>query len=209
MSGKKNNIKVSLQGKFSAEEYQYHHVTEGCDGQWGILHTTNVPYPLGDLGTVLLPLAPFVACPKCQAAYMLPGFHEFLEKSIASQLVVSEKVLSANEIRFLRLIFNLNQKEVIEAIDMESVSYYSKCETGKEPLGSDKQVRLKIFYATKLGINRADDYHTINLTSSRRESSEVNPIQNLQSFIQKEQIEKLANAFSREHNLNDITSKHA
>jgi hypothetical protein len=158
------------------------------------------------LGTVLIPIVPFVACPKCQAAYMLPGFLELIEKTIACHLVVSDRVLAAIEIRFLRLAFDFTQKEVTEGIDMESISFYSKCETGKEPLGSDKQVRLKLLYATKLGIKQADDYHKISLTSSRRDTGESAPVLNLKNFLPKEKIEQLANIFKAKHHLKDLPS---
>lgn len=210
MSGKKDKkVNVSLKGSVSSSDFVHHHLTKDCDGSWGILHTSNVPYPMDALGTVLLPVAPFVACPKCQAAYMLPGFLELIEKTIACHLVVSEKVLTANEIRFLRLAFGLTQKEVVGAIDMESTSYYSKCEMGKEPLGSDKQVRLKLLYATRLGINQTEDYHKISLTSSRRDTVESNPVLNLTSVLPKAEIRQLEDKFKADHHLSDLPQRYA
>ena len=207
MSGKKNKkVEVSMKGEISSHDYTNHHVKSGCDGTWGIMHSNSVPYPIDVLGTVLLPIVPFIACPKCEAAYLMPGFLELVQKTIASHLVVSDKVLSAKEIRFLRLTFGLTQQGVVDAIDMESTSYYSKCETGKEPFGSDKQVRIKLLYATKLGINQAEDYHKISLTSLRRESNETNSVLNLKSFFPQEKINQLSNQFKIEHHLKDIPS---
>lgn len=205
MSGKKEKkVSLSLTSDVSTHDFHYHHKKAKCDGVWGVLYSQHVPYPIDGLDTVLLPVLPFVACPKCEAAYMLPGFLELIEMTIASHLVVSDKVLTAKEIRFLRLAFSLTQQEVIDAIDMESKSYYSKCETGKEPLGSDKQVRLKLLYATRLGINHAEDYHRLSLTSSRRETVTENHVLNLKDILSKEKIETLASQLKAEHQLIDL-----
>lgn len=205
MSGKKDKkVEVSMKGEMSSHDYTNHHVKNDCDGTWGVMHSTNVPYPIDALGTVLLPIVPFIACPKCEAAYLMPGFLELVQKTIASHLVVSDKVLSAKEIRFLRLTFGLTQQDVVDAIDMESTSYYSKCETGKEPFGSDKQVRIKLLYATKLGINQAEDYHKISLTSTRRESSEINPVLNMKTVLPQKEIEVLTSKFKSKHHLEDF-----
>lgn len=211
-SGKKKTIKTSLTGTFKQENYSCHHVTSDCDGAWGILHSLDAPYPIDGLGTALIPMVPMIACPKCKAAYMLPGFLDFIEKSIAAQLIVSDRILLHNEVRFLRLSFGLTQQEVVDAIDAESVPYYSKCETGKAgfALSADKLVRLKLFYATKLGINRVEAYHKINLTSARRNSvDKVSPVIDLQSVFANEpraRLKQLELQFKTKHKLKDLPS---
>lgn len=207
---KSKSIKTSLSGTLNHEDFACHHNDQSCKGKWGILHSINSPYPLDCLGTVILPMVPMIACPACKAAYMLPGFLDFVEKSIATTLIVSDRILLPNEMRFLRITFDLTQQEVVDAIDAESVSYYSKCETGKPgvALASDKQVRLKVFYATKLGINRAEDYHRINLTSTRRDSQDTdNPINTrLQSIIKKgnDDLSKMESRFKQKYQLREI-----
>jgi hypothetical protein len=209
-SKKNKTIKTSLSGTLNQQDFACHHIDQSCKGKWGILHSFNSPYPLDCLGAVILPMVPMIACPVCKAAYMLPGFLEFVEKSIATTLIVSDRILLSNEIRFLRVTFDLTQQEVVDAIDAESVSYYSKCETGKPgiALASDKQVRLKVFYATKLGINRAEDYHRINLTSTRRESQDdESPINSkLQIIIKKgnDDLTKMENRFKQKYHLSEL-----
>jgi hypothetical protein len=191
--------------KFAQQDFSHHHVDPKCSGSWGILHSTNVPYPLDGLGTILLPSAPFVACKECHAAYLLPGFLDLVENAIACNLVISEVILTPSQLRFLRLKFDLTQQAVVDAIDAGSVAYYSKCETGKAgvSLSADKQVRLKVFYATLLKINRAEDYHRINLTSDRRADA-VCSVVDLKKLIRKEKIEEIAVKFKKEHGLRDL-----
>ncbi|MBF0441906.1 MAG: hypothetical protein HQK54_08390 [Oligoflexales bacterium] len=204
-SGK--NVEISLTSSFSQNDFANHHINQKCTGTWGILHSTNIPYPIDGLGTVLLPFAPFVACKECHAAYMVPGYLDLVENTIACSLIISDKILTPNQIRFLRLKFALTQQQVVDSIDAESVAYYSKCETGKPgfALSADKQVRLKLFYATELKINRAEDYHKINMTSSRREdeSSSCSVI-DLKKLIHEEEIKKITLKFKKEHGLTDI-----
>ena len=204
MSGKK--VKISLTSSFSQNDFAGHHINPSCKGIWGILHSTNVPYPIDGLGTVLLPFAPFIACKECQAAYLLPGFLEFIENTIACSLVINDKLLAPNQIRFLRLKFGLTQQQVVDAIDANSVSYYSKCETGKPEvaLGADKMVRLKLFYATQLGINRAEDYQKISLTSDRGEDNALCPVIDLTNLTNKAQIQEIEESFKKEHGLVDL-----
>jgi hypothetical protein len=203
-SGKKT-VKISLAAEFAPEDYKYHHRLVDCDGGWGVLVQENVPFPLNGLGTALLPMAAFVACPKCKAAFLLPGFQDLIERSIATELVLNERILTPKELRFLRLTFDLTQQEVIDEIEADSVSYYSKCETGKpgHALSVDKQVRLKLFYATKLGINRAEDYHRIHLTSAKRDEPEQGPVINLHDSID-ERIEELKRDFQEKYHLEDL-----
>jgi hypothetical protein len=206
-SGKKKTIETSLSGTFKQEEFSCHHLTPDCNGTWGILHSLNAPYPIDGLGMAVVPMIPMIACPKCKAAYMLPGFLGFMEKSIAVQLIVSDRILMPSEIRFLRLTFDLTQQQVVDAIDAESVAYYSKCETGKPgfALSADKQVRLKVNYAAKLGIDRAEDYLKINLTSARRDSvDKVSPVVDLQTIIANDRLQELEKQFKAKHKLKDL-----
>jgi transcriptional regulator with XRE-family HTH domain len=166
MSGKEN-IAVTLKSSLNIEEYKNSHTPIDCDGKWEIKKLENIPYPLEAIGIISLPLAIVLQCPKCGATYFVPGFEEFVRRVIATQIVISSRPLGFSEIRFLRIMFGLTQKEVIEAIDLESVSYYSKCENGKEELSLDKQVRLKLHYACLLGIKNRNDYLTINKTTRR------------------------------------------
>lgn len=93
-------------------------------------------------------------------------------------------------------MFGMTQREVVDQIEMDSVSYYSKCETGKSgsSLGSDKQVRLKLLYATKLGIRSPEEYLKINLTSAKREPSAPGALIEFQKRLQPD-IEKIAAEF--------------
>jgi hypothetical protein len=209
-SGKKKIIEASLSGTFKQEAYDYHHLAPDCDGTWGLLHSFNTPYPMDGLGMVVMPMLSTIACSKCKAAYMLPGFLDFVEKSIAAELIVSDRILLPNEIRFLRLTFDLTQQQVVDAIDAESVAYYSKCETGKAgfALSADKQVRLKVYYATRLGIDRAEDYLKINLTSARRDSAgDVGLVVDLRKVMAKNrlgQLKELERRFKAKHKLKDL-----
>ena len=54
------------------------------------------------------------------------------------------------------------------------------------------------------GINRADDYHKIKLTSSKREQQEESPVLNLSSFLPSAEIEKLTNKFKQDHHLREL-----
>ncbi len=189
MSGDVKTLSVSLAGKFSAADYKNHHQTVDCNGQWDIQIQSNVPYALNAIGTVILPIGAFVACEKCRAAFFLPGFEELVERTIALQLVVNDRLLNNKEIRFLRLAFDLKQSEVAEGIEMGSESYYSKIETGKVSLSPDKQIRLKLLYATKLGVNSAEDYHAISMTNAEREILEPAEVLRLAGPRLKEQLE--------------------
>lgn len=206
MTSGEKRVEVSLAGQFRQEDFTYHHQAPGCDGAWGILIQQNVPFPLNGLGTVMLPVAAFITCPKCQAAYTLPGFQDLVEHVIAMNLVVTERILAPKEVKFLRLMFGLTQQAVIDEIELESVSYYSKCETGKPgfALSPDKQVRLKLLYATKLGINSAEDYHRINLTSGKREQSDVGLLIDLKPHFQPK-VEKLAAEFKLQYHVEDLS----
>lgn len=205
-SGNKK-IGITLTGKFKHEDFSYHHHNQECTGTWNLKLQKNVPFPLVGLGTTLFPMAVFVVCPTCKAAYLLPGFQDFMEQSIASYLVVSDKLLTPQEIKFLRVMFEMTQKEVVDQIEMDSVSYYSKCETGKSGfiLGSDKQVRLKLLYATKLGIRSPEEYLKISLTSAKREQSGPGALIEFQKRLQPD-IEKIATEFRSKFRIPEIST---
>ena len=206
MTSGDKKIAVSLAGEVRQEDFIHHHQDPSCDGTWGLLVQNNVPFPLSGLGAVLLPTACFVACPKCKAAFFLPGFQGLVEHILATNLVVNERILAPKEIKFLRLMFGLTQQEVIDEIEMESVSYYSKCETGKTgfAFSPDKQVRLKLLYATKLGISSAEDYHRISLTSGKREQPEGGGLLvDLEARLEPN-VAKLAAAFKSKHRIEDL-----
>ncbi len=205
-SGKdKKRVEISVAGQVRQEDFSYHHQEPTCDGSWGILIQKNALFPLNALGTALLPMAPFVACPKCKAAYLLPGFQDLVEHTIALKLVVSDRILMPKEIKFLRLMFGLTQQAVIDEIELVSVSYYSKCESGKQgvTLGPDKQVRLKLLYAIKLGIHSAEDYHRINLTSGKRDQVEPGVLIELRP--NPEAVEKLKADFKSQFHVQELS----
>lgn len=205
MTSGNKRVDVCLAGEFRQEDFVYHHQTPDCGGTWGILVQQNVPFPMSGLGTVMLPMAAFVTCPQCKAAYTLPGFQDLVEHVIATNLVVTERILAPKEIKFLRLMFGLTQQQVVEGIESESVSYYSKCETGKPgfALSPDKQVRLKLIYATKLGISATEDYHRISLTSAKREQPEPGLLVDLNSHLQA-RLEQLTADFKSQYHVQDL-----
>jgi transcriptional regulator with XRE-family HTH domain len=165
MSGKKK-VTITLDGTFNLNDYANSHSTIGCNGKWEVKEFENIPYPLESMGIISLPIALVIQCPKCGSTYFIPGFEEFIRKIVATRIVISRRPLKDSEIRFLRIIFGLTQKEITEAIALESISYYSKCENGKEHLSIDKQVRLKLHYAYLLGIAGSKNYYTINRTTN-------------------------------------------
>jgi len=210
MKSGNRKIGITLTGKFKHEDFTYHHQNQNCTGTWSLMIQKDVPFPLVGLGTSLFPMAVFVVCPTCKAAYLLPGFLDFIEHSIASYLVVSDRLLTPQELKFLRVVFGMTQRDVVGQIEMDSVSYYSKCETGKTgfSLGSDKQVRLKLLYATKLGIHSPEEYRKISLTNAKRDQSERRSLIEFQRRLQPD-IEKIAAEFRVNFRIPEIiTVKH-
>jgi hypothetical protein len=65
-------------------------------------------------------------------------------------------------------------------------------------------VRLKLFYATQLGINRAEDYQKISLTSDRGEDNALCPVIDLTNLTNKAQIQEIEESFKKEHGLEDL-----
>lgn len=159
---------VTLNSKINLAEYDNAHSDLNCKGKWQFNVCRNIPYNVDVLGIVQVPLVPFIACPECKASYLMPGFEELLDKTLAFQLIANKKILTPNQIRFLRIAFDLTQQDVSDFLEIQR-TYYSKTEStkGNVALSPDKQVRLKLFYAEKLGIKDVDLlYKMIQIDSS-------------------------------------------
>lgn len=150
-SGKK--LTVKYHDRFKMADYDNAHRETGCAGKFGVIVKQDVPYPVSALGIIVVPVIPFIHCPTCGAAYVPDSYRLFLDRVLAVQIMTSGNILSPDQIKFLRMVFDLNQSAVAKAIQVTR-SYYSKTEnkTSEERLGEDKQIRLKLFYAQKMGI---------------------------------------------------------
>ena len=148
-----NPFTIQVESQFSYDDYQNAHTDFSCSGSWSIKVCHHTPFNVDGLGIIQVPLIPFIVCSTCQASYVMPGFEEFLDKTLVFQLIANKKILASNQIRFLRLAFDLTQEDVAQFLKIER-TYYSKTESlkGTVTLSPDKQVRLKLFYAQKLGI---------------------------------------------------------
>jgi hypothetical protein len=161
-------FEVTLKTTFNPDDYEYSHSERNCRGNWKLIEVNDVPYCMDTLGIMNIPRAMMVQCEQCKSCFFLDGFEEWIRKVIAAHIVTSKHRLGGHELRFLRQLFELKQTEITEAINMESVSLYSKCENNKEILGADKQVRLKVHYAYLFGIKDPHAYHTMNQTTTQQ-----------------------------------------
>jgi len=155
-------FQVTLQGQLSWENYQHAHADSDCKGQWGFLTQENVPYNFDSLGIVMLPRAVYVACSSCSATYFVPGFEQFCEMNIAWELIMNRRLLSQQEVRFLRLVFDLTQKDIADFLKTHR-TYYAKMESRDSgvALSLSDQVRLKLFYAKRLGLNEPEKIYDL------------------------------------------------
>lgn len=163
-----SNITVTGVCKFDPKDYVGAHSEDGCKGKFAILVSHQVPFPIDALGVQVLPIVPFIACPVCKAAYVPQGFREFVDRALSASLVLNPNRLKPEQIRFLRLAFDLTQEEVARGLDMTR-SHYNRTESTSdtgERLSGDKQVRLKIFYAEKLGRAEAENVFVVNKLTS-------------------------------------------
>ena len=139
------------------EEYSQLHSKRNCGGKFAMILKTDDLLALGDLGIVKVPFVPYVACNKCEAAFIAPEFQPGLEEHIAKQLVVSPNLLTKPQLRFLRVFFGLTQEDVANRIGVTDRHYYQKLESKKSELHMTEymQLRLKIGYAELLKITDA------------------------------------------------------
>jgi len=126
-----------------------------CKGKWKQIVRKNIPYSLDTLGIVFLKKAFFISCPKCGAMYFAPGFEQAVTTKLAEHLVLDRYILEKAQLRYLRTLFGLTQKDIAQALDID-VKEYNKFESTKVAtriMNPDKQVRLKLYYASKLGLS--------------------------------------------------------
>jgi len=184
-SGKKNHV-LEKKVHIHLKDYANAHKDVGCKGKWKIAFQFNTPFSVDALGFVQVPILPFVACESCKSAYIAPGFEEFLEKRIATQLVLNTGLLNKDQIRFLRLAFDLTQDDLAKTLGFADRHYYAKMEAKKsqQSMSPDKQVRLKLYYAKLLGIQDIDQIYEM-VQPDENKNAELSP----KELVSKAEIE--------------------
>lgn len=151
----KKNITKTMTVTFHSKDFENYHIKENCEGTFTPTVVEKAPLSLDAIGYVILPAIPMMVCSKCESAFLFPKFQEFVEKAVATLLVVSSNALTPQSVRFLRLVTDSKQQEIADFIACDR-SHYAKCESEKTgiSLSGSKQKLLKIFYAQKLGVVR-------------------------------------------------------
>ena len=173
-SGKEKERVVKV--NFTLRDYENAHSTKNCKGAFTVAITSNFPFPVDNIGPVMLPFVPTIHCMDCGAAFVVPGFRNFIEGQIARQLVCVSAMLNKRQVRFLRLFFDRTQDQVAQAIGLHGGRhYYNKLESLKseQALDVDKQIRLKTYYARLLGIEDSSIVYAINELSIDSPTAEV------------------------------------
>lgn len=161
-SGKR--ITLIWKEKFDSKDYRDAHKNADCNGEFKFKTIQNDVISLGPLGLFNLPVAPYLVCEKCEAAFIAPGFVKGFEKFLAIKMVLSPHLLMKRQLRFLRVHLGLSQQEVADILGATDRQYIQKTESDKyeRQLGPDKQVRLKIIYAEMLGIKDLQQIYQIS-----------------------------------------------
>ena len=154
-------INIRKNSVFRLEDYKDAHQKLDCNGKWGQAFTVNDYYPAGALGPIQLPCIPYIRCSKCEAMLLAPGFQDFIEEVIASNLVLSKGLLDKKQLRFLRQYFDLSQEKLAEQLGVGDRFYMSKYESGSstQHMPADVQFKLKVLYAKMLGIDSTDSIY--------------------------------------------------
>lgn len=155
--GKKKKIEATR--NFQMEAFNRAHTNSECQGQFRVQFVTPGLFSASILGPIRLPCAPYIACNRCKAAYLMPGFQEFLEKVIAQELVFQNGMLTKLQLKFLRQHFGFTQDEFAKIMDIADRHEVSKFESNQFPtkaLSKEKQVIFRLRLAKILHIKNAD-----------------------------------------------------
>jgi transcriptional regulator with XRE-family HTH domain len=187
----------SLSGSFDVhlKDYRESHSTKDCHGEFKLRVEKDLLIPFDALGPTPIPYVILVTCDQCGAAFIPEGYQEFLNKRLATMLILHKGLLTKAQIRFLRIASELTQDEVARGIGATDKSHYLKFESKnyESTMTENMQVRLKLFYAKHYGINNAEELWAINdLRSDMTVSIEPKEI------LQEEQKKELENVILME-----------
>lgn len=138
----------------SVKDYSDLHLKENCKGKFELGFVTNSFLDSTSLGPIKIPAIPMVRCEKCEAAFIVPGFEEWVEVLIADNLVLSNGVLTKKQLRFLRQFLDLTQDELAKMIGVADRHEIAKMESesSQRQMDLDKQLRAKMIYAKLLDL---------------------------------------------------------
>lgn len=155
---KKFSIKLDW-GKINSD-FKDAHQSDACKGEFELVVLKDVPFNAGDLGLTTLPSAPFLKCKKCDAMYFAPKFEEIVNEMLAASLILEPKLLQGKQLRFLRVHASMSQQEIADFLGLTRPHYTVQEKTGG--LSASDQVRLKMLYAEKIGIDKVAELFLIN-----------------------------------------------
>lgn len=123
------------------KQYDNCHKVEGCPGQFRYIERRNIHYFISPSLLVHIPVAPFIACSECEAAFFPDGFMEKMEQQKLSEILSREDAaVNRAELRFMRTLLGLTQKDAASCLGV-SIFVYKAAEMSGEPTFTAKQIR--------------------------------------------------------------------
>jgi DNA-binding XRE family transcriptional regulator len=170
-------IEGKLFGQINLDEYTNAHKDLECKGKFKLEVVSNVLLPVGALGPIRIPAVLMAICKTCESAYLVPGFREFLEVMIATQLVLSKDMLSKTQIKFLRQHFDLTQEELAHKIGIPDRHTFSKMESDSSPrtMSLETQIIMKVLFAKMLGIQDIEKVYALVENRDDSAVAEIDP----------------------------------
>ena len=155
---------VRVRKNFNLDEFRNAHASNECGGKFVLQIVAPGDFTGSALGVVRVPWIPYVACQKCKASYLAPGFQEFIEAVIARALVFGSGMLTKPQLKFLRQHFDHTQEDfakLAEISDRHEMSKFESEHFTTKTLSKESQVLLRLKLARLLG--EKDSEHLIAL----------------------------------------------
>ena len=134
-----------------------------CRAEFEMILKHEVCMPVEVLGVRMFRTVPFMVCMGCEAAYLPRGVSSTIDRYFVEKLVTSTGYLKPEQLRFLRITAGLKQKDISSFLGVVHEAYVrAEAADGVAGADPDWQLRLKLFYAQKIGLDDTEAFYNIN-----------------------------------------------
>lgn len=172
-----NQVKESHVPRLLFSEYKNAHLRNNCNGKFSLKFLENGFHTSSALGPIQVPCLPIVTCRKCEATFIPSKFKTWIDNIIADYLILSQKSLTRNQVRFLLQHFDNS----IDEIGLHAYSKYKPTRnTGLASKSVSKKISLrdqfsiKTFFAKRVGIHYRD-LSKRAFEANSKELDDINP----------------------------------